>query len=288
MCILKFGMPYRRMPPGTGQKSNTVQRAPASVSSSATARPAGPEPMIATFSPVSGAISGSGTPPFSRWKSAMNDSSSPDRYRRLLPVGRRPDREADDAGPLAERLLRTQPAAHVRQIARLAENSRRAVDVALFEEQQRARDVVVRSGRRPGRGLSGSGCSARPRSSPSRDRIRGRPRPSCGRVPPAPASAPAGRRSAACGGYRWIAVGRSLCGCSLADGNGTQVRLRSKLLPQHPSQPHHVLLTLRQPVHVAVWAHDRRAVLAQPPHEPSVRIADHGVIDGRSLTADTG
>src|SRR5690606_36276007 len=50
---------------------------------------------------------------------------------------------ADDAVPLAEAFLRAEAAAHLRELARLAEDVRGAVDVALLELPERARNVVV-------------------------------------------------------------------------------------------------------------------------------------------------
>ena len=47
-----FGMPYMSRPPRRSSRSNTVTGWPALLSCSAAARPAGPEPMTATFLPV--------------------------------------------------------------------------------------------------------------------------------------------------------------------------------------------------------------------------------------------
>ena len=47
-----FGMPYISNPPGRSSRSSTVTRCPARLSCSAAARPAGPEPMTATFLPL--------------------------------------------------------------------------------------------------------------------------------------------------------------------------------------------------------------------------------------------
>ena len=47
-----FGMPYMSRPPGRSARSNTVTVWPALLSCAAAQRPAGPEPMTATFLPV--------------------------------------------------------------------------------------------------------------------------------------------------------------------------------------------------------------------------------------------
>ena len=47
-----FGMPYMSNPPGRSARSKTVTVWPAALSCAAAARPAGPEPMTATFLPV--------------------------------------------------------------------------------------------------------------------------------------------------------------------------------------------------------------------------------------------
>ena len=46
-----FGMPYMRRPPTRSSRSNTVMLWPRWFNSSAQARPAGPEPTIATLLP---------------------------------------------------------------------------------------------------------------------------------------------------------------------------------------------------------------------------------------------
>ena len=66
----------------------------------------------------------------------------PDGDRWLL-LAIRADGEANDAGALAELLLRAEPAAHLRQVAGLAELVRRPEDVADFEQREGARDVVA-------------------------------------------------------------------------------------------------------------------------------------------------
>ena len=200
--ILKFGMPYSRMPPGTGHDSNTVHECPCFVSSSATASPAGPEPMIATFRP--------GRRRHRRHRDAavaalvVGDErlELADRDRRLLAVRRGPDREADDARALAERFLRAEAAAHVGQVARLAELVRGAEDVALLEQDERRRDVVAgRAGLLAGRRRAVD-AALRLDDRRSRGRSRGTPRPSCGRAPPASASGRAAPVSGGVSGYR--------------------------------------------------------------------------------------
>ena len=61
-----LGMPYMSKPPGRSARSNTVTRWPALLSCAAARKPAGPEPMTATFLPVR-FFGGSGvTQPFSQ------------------------------------------------------------------------------------------------------------------------------------------------------------------------------------------------------------------------------
>src|SRR5690606_23599996 len=68
----------------------------------------------------------------------------PFRRKRLeLADGDRKGVLADHAVALAKALLRAEAAAHLRQFARLAEHVGRAVEVALLQEPERARDVVV-------------------------------------------------------------------------------------------------------------------------------------------------
>ena len=53
-CLSSFmlGMPYMSNPPGRSARSKTVTQWPAVLSCAAAARPAGPEPITATFFPV--------------------------------------------------------------------------------------------------------------------------------------------------------------------------------------------------------------------------------------------
>src|SRR5262249_47646659 len=55
----------------------------------------------------------------------------------------RADGKAHHARTFTQALLRTEAAAHLRQVARFSEDVRRAEDVADFEQRERTRDVVV-------------------------------------------------------------------------------------------------------------------------------------------------
>src|SRR3989304_1373182 len=113
--ILKFGMPYSRTPPGSGQESSTVTAWPFFASSSATARPAGPAPTTAaTPAPHDGG------PPARRVGQAVPVVAAVVAvmigHKRLQPADS--DRKrllADDAVTFAEALLRAEAAAHLGQ-----------------------------------------------------------------------------------------------------------------------------------------------------------------------------
>ena len=66
-----LGMPYMRSPPGRSARSKTVTVCPALLSCSAQERPAGPEPMTATFLPVRARGCSGSTQPSSQPRSVM-------------------------------------------------------------------------------------------------------------------------------------------------------------------------------------------------------------------------
>ena len=69
-----FGIPYISRPPGRSALSNTVTEWPARLSCTAAERPAGPEPMTATFLPVRTAGASGTTQPSSHPRSMIEAS----------------------------------------------------------------------------------------------------------------------------------------------------------------------------------------------------------------------
>src|SRR3954465_502124 len=69
-----FGMPYISSPPTRSDRSNTVTAWPARLSCAAAQRPAGPDPITATFLPVRLAGASGLIPPSSQPLSAIEHS----------------------------------------------------------------------------------------------------------------------------------------------------------------------------------------------------------------------
>ena len=128
-----FGMPYISSPPGRSSRSNTVTEWPARLSCAAAARPAGPEPMTATFLPVRGCGGSRHDPAFV--PAAIDDRVLDvlDRDRRLV--------DAEHARAFARR--RADAAGELREVVRLVQALERFVPQAAIDEVVPFRDQVV-------------------------------------------------------------------------------------------------------------------------------------------------